>query len=348
MANSTYTSTSQIVKTRPRRKPGAPVKPKEKRVSKAPKLETVPEKPLASTRKKIKTEPQQAEPERTFQPMALVHYDELSAIWPADRRIPSVASRRAWALARNLKPDVVHRWWYRRRLVAKRARLTIPKDSYELDIGTPPTLVVVVKDEEEEKSRPKKKLKLNTDDNSADNPDLEHPRSPCSTFYDSILPSSDAISNTSISDATSTLGKRAYTRSLSSPARSCSPTFDFEVSSPIQIRYSPLPPSSPPPPASPADSDEELGRSSFYGLTLDNSPSELQLDERPQVHCNQGLDENSDFTCSLCSQAHTSLPGINSMLANLALSGLFFVSHLTFPYYMIIFTYSIFVRRSSH
>ncbi|KAF8228584.1 hypothetical protein L208DRAFT_1146067, partial [Tricholoma matsutake] len=51
--------------------------------------------------------------------------------------IDSVASRRAWALATNLNLDSVSCWWYRRKLVSRRVRLTIPKDTYELDVGTP-------------------------------------------------------------------------------------------------------------------------------------------------------------------------------------------------------------------
>ncbi|KAJ7752009.1 hypothetical protein B0H16DRAFT_1547078 [Mycena metata] len=81
-----------------------------------------------------------------------VHFDELYAIWPADPRIPSVDSRRAWALARNVTPNYVHTWFQRRRPAAKRLRLKIPKETYELPVGTPP--VVVVKDEPVESELP--------------------------------------------------------------------------------------------------------------------------------------------------------------------------------------------------
>ncbi|KAJ7046620.1 hypothetical protein C8F04DRAFT_1172520 [Mycena alexandri] len=81
-----------------------------------------------------------------------VHFDELYAIWPADPRLPSVDSRRAWALARNVTPTYVHNWFNRRRPVAKRLRLTIPKETYELPVGTPP--VVIVKDEPVESELP--------------------------------------------------------------------------------------------------------------------------------------------------------------------------------------------------
>ncbi|KAJ6620769.1 hypothetical protein B0H10DRAFT_1791300, partial [Mycena sp. CBHHK59/15] len=69
--------------------------------------------------------------------LALQHLDELNALWPADPRIPSVSSRRAWALARSVTPRYVHEWWSRRRPVAKKLRMVIPDDAYELSVGTP-------------------------------------------------------------------------------------------------------------------------------------------------------------------------------------------------------------------
>ncbi|KAF8816840.1 hypothetical protein BYT27DRAFT_7067549, partial [Phlegmacium glaucopus] len=66
-----------------------------------------------------------------------VHFEELSNIWEIDRRIPTVASRTAWSLARNLNPQNVNRWWYRRKIVAKKFKIKMPGDSYELDVGIP-------------------------------------------------------------------------------------------------------------------------------------------------------------------------------------------------------------------
>ncbi|KAJ7432342.1 hypothetical protein FB451DRAFT_1573177 [Mycena latifolia] len=79
--------------------------------------------------------------------LALVHIEELSVIWPADPRIPSVESRRAWAIARNIIPGKVHDWFSHRRRTAKKLRLKIPAETYELPVGTPPVIPVVVKDE---------------------------------------------------------------------------------------------------------------------------------------------------------------------------------------------------------
>lgn len=74
-----------------------------------------------------------------FRPIAKIHLDELKAIWPADPRIPSPASRRAWSLARKISPARVNSWWYNRKREAKRLRIKIPKtEEYELPIGEPP------------------------------------------------------------------------------------------------------------------------------------------------------------------------------------------------------------------
>lgn len=79
--------------------------------------------------------------------VALEHYAELALVWPADPRIPTAASRRAWCLARGLKPEVVNVWWYRRKTVAKRLGLRIPEDKYELDVGVPPVVAIKQYDE---------------------------------------------------------------------------------------------------------------------------------------------------------------------------------------------------------
>ncbi|KAH6905624.1 hypothetical protein BKA70DRAFT_490285 [Coprinopsis sp. MPI-PUGE-AT-0042] len=77
---------------------------------------------------------------RTYAQMHPLHSEELSALWPADHRIPTPASRNAWALARNLNPINVNAWWYRRKKVAKKLRIKIPRDEYVLDVGIPPVI----------------------------------------------------------------------------------------------------------------------------------------------------------------------------------------------------------------
>ncbi|KAH6888871.1 hypothetical protein BKA70DRAFT_1541405, partial [Coprinopsis sp. MPI-PUGE-AT-0042] len=77
---------------------------------------------------------------RTYASMHPLHSEELSSVWPADPRIPTPASRNAWALARNLNPINVNAWWYRRKKVAKKLRIKIPRDEYVLDVGIPPVI----------------------------------------------------------------------------------------------------------------------------------------------------------------------------------------------------------------
>ncbi|KAJ7075858.1 hypothetical protein B0H15DRAFT_865524 [Mycena belliarum] len=79
--------------------------------------------------------------------LAPVHLDELALIWPANPRIPSVESRRTWALARNILPGTVHHWFSHRRRAADKLCLKIPADTYELAVGTPPIIPVAVTDE---------------------------------------------------------------------------------------------------------------------------------------------------------------------------------------------------------
>ncbi|KAI0245865.1 hypothetical protein BJV78DRAFT_1259443 [Lactifluus subvellereus] len=64
---------------------------------------------------------------------------DLLIIWGRDQRVPSLTSRRKWALHRGLAPSTVSGWFYRRRtrhirLVGSAPALT---DSYDLNPGSP-------------------------------------------------------------------------------------------------------------------------------------------------------------------------------------------------------------------
>ncbi|KAF6745831.1 hypothetical protein DFP72DRAFT_1153217 [Ephemerocybe angulata] len=76
------------------------------------------------------------------------HFARLSAIWALDRRIPTPASRAAWAAARSLYPEKVHKWWYRCRARAKKMEIEIPEGSYEMEVGD-----VEAEEEEERMAR---------------------------------------------------------------------------------------------------------------------------------------------------------------------------------------------------
>ncbi|KAI6121291.1 hypothetical protein F5141DRAFT_1089224 [Pisolithus sp. B1] len=66
--------------------------------------------------------------------LSRIHLLELRAIWKEDQRVPSVASRRAWAISRNANPTLVNSWFHRRRAAAKRAGEPITLESYELSL----------------------------------------------------------------------------------------------------------------------------------------------------------------------------------------------------------------------
>ena len=78
-------------------------------------------------------------PKPKFRALTGVYSDELNAIWASDPRIPTHASRKAWATARGLNPTSVHNWWYRRRPRAKKLRIKIPNETYDMEVGRVPT-----------------------------------------------------------------------------------------------------------------------------------------------------------------------------------------------------------------
>jgi len=63
-----------------------------------------------------------------------VHLLELKAIWKEDKRVPSIASRRAWAVSRNSNLTSVVNWFSRKIRAAKLAGEPIPQGSYELPL----------------------------------------------------------------------------------------------------------------------------------------------------------------------------------------------------------------------
>ncbi|KAF9043354.1 hypothetical protein BJ165DRAFT_1529400 [Panaeolus papilionaceus] len=79
-----------------------------------------------------------------FSPIHAVHLAELNLIWPANPRIPTIASRRAWCAARNLDPRQVNRWWWKCKQTARTRRIFVPDENYELDVGIPPEIPLEV------------------------------------------------------------------------------------------------------------------------------------------------------------------------------------------------------------
>lgn len=63
--------------------------------------------------------------------------EELWSIWRADPRVPSIQSRRAWAIYHNANPRLVDSWFCRRRTGAKKAGQPIPGEPYDLPLDPP-------------------------------------------------------------------------------------------------------------------------------------------------------------------------------------------------------------------
>jgi hypothetical protein len=67
-----------------------------------------------------------------------VHLQELWDEWKSENRVPTVASRRAWAAARKVSPHHVHSWFSRRKTQANKAGRTLAEGTYVLSVGSPP------------------------------------------------------------------------------------------------------------------------------------------------------------------------------------------------------------------
>ncbi|KAF9466321.1 hypothetical protein BDZ94DRAFT_1306313 [Collybia nuda] len=282
MSIKTYTSTSEVIKTCARKRKAT----SNSCVRSPASLET-------SSRE------HDAEPQ-VYQPMALAHLDELAKIWDADKRTPSVLSRRAWALARNLKPEQVHRWWYRRKKVAKKARITIPNGSYELPIGTPPTIDQLVK---EEPDAPKLSGKISKVSQCTIDPWGRS--NPALTIIDPIRPSScgfklSSPSNTVIGRLRSSQSHRhysAYSPSRPLPALFMSHDMASKSLNPMDqtLSSSPLPSSSP---------VSALPEPCAFRQTASVIVDRIAGSTQPI--CNQGVNKISCYTCPLCTSTASS------------------------------------------
>ncbi|PPQ74659.1 hypothetical protein CVT26_005528 [Gymnopilus dilepis] len=256
-------------------------------VTKAPRSKNVPQPKAEDVETELTTSG------TPFQPIHALHFDELNRIWPNDRRIPSAESRRAWALARNLNPVNVHSWWYRRRKIAKKSKFSIPRDTYELEIGTPPELPVVVK--EEVAAADLLASELTGDDGIAASSDDSAMLSGTTggiftSDADSRLSECTASSLTLFSDVLDSQAPLASAKDAymhSSPSKVDLYFEDpFKLSSdvPSSSRWSSLPPSSPPLQSLPSSRvsspmDEYLETSKHLKLVLDTAPTTKPLSE---------------------------------------------------------------------
>ncbi|KAG1736638.1 uncharacterized protein EDB91DRAFT_1012979, partial [Suillus paluster] len=60
--------------------------------------------------------------------------EELWVIWKSDPRVPTIASRRAWAASRNISPMRIDNWFSLRKAQAKKTRQPISNETYELSL----------------------------------------------------------------------------------------------------------------------------------------------------------------------------------------------------------------------
>ena len=181
-------------------------------------------------------------------PLHALHFEELEKIWEADRRIPTVSSRRAWAEARDLNPTNVHSWWYRRRPLARKLKIKIPRDEYELGVGAPPVIPKI------EEINAEISTEMNEISGTASS-DVE------SELSSSLPVISDAQTSSSVACALDQpfMAPNPLFKELSSEMSayigSSSPVQDFSLPVPSSTstpsRDSSLPPSSPPPTSTP-------------------------------------------------------------------------------------------------
>lgn len=85
----------------------------------------------------IKSNPQEARspsPKASVPHMTLAAREELWAIWRSDPRVPTIASRHAWAASRNVSLIRVDQWFSSRKSKAKKSGQPVSNDSYELSL----------------------------------------------------------------------------------------------------------------------------------------------------------------------------------------------------------------------
>lgn len=67
------------------------------------------------------------------------HLAELNLMWALDKRMPTLSSRKAWAVARGANPAAVNSWFQRKRYAdGSRRGIRLPNGTYDLHIGDYP------------------------------------------------------------------------------------------------------------------------------------------------------------------------------------------------------------------
>jgi hypothetical protein len=103
----------------------------------------------------------------------------LSEIWRIDPRVPSIVSRRAWALANGYDPRKVNQWFNRRKAADKKAGRRVSEELYELSVDASTSSLSLAKD---------KDTTLGGEDSVSDGADLARSSGSRSS---SVMPPSD-------------------------------------------------------------------------------------------------------------------------------------------------------------
>ncbi|KAG2140499.1 uncharacterized protein EDB93DRAFT_1161480 [Suillus bovinus] len=213
--------------------------------------------------------------------------EELWVIWKSDPRVPTVASRHAWAVSRNISPLRVDQWFSNRKSQAKKQGRPISSDSYELSLkprAVPVTLEV-------------KRELLSPSPACSDRTDVDSPSDTLVTFG---AYGSDS-SCVSLRSSVSALSMRSSVSTLSMAPEPTQGNLyllhDVQNSSPVSRTLTPG-----------TDVEKDAGYDKdLYSLapsfslyddrSTDNIPCSEDLLQRV---CNQGESDISDFICTLC------------------------------------------------
>ncbi|OAX35887.1 hypothetical protein K503DRAFT_773037, partial [Rhizopogon vinicolor AM-OR11-026] len=88
----------------------------------------------------VKPEPQEVSIPKVSAPYLTPEVlQELWEIWKSDPRVPTAASRRAWAVSRNANPRRIHHWFY----IRKKTGNPISDETYELSLESRAVPVVL-------------------------------------------------------------------------------------------------------------------------------------------------------------------------------------------------------------
>ncbi|KAI3619937.1 hypothetical protein WG66_002961, partial [Moniliophthora roreri] len=234
---------------------------------------------------------------------------ELDAIWEADKRTPTLQSRRNWANARKINPQLVNRWYWKKKSYAKRQGVQLPSDTemYELDVGIPPEIQL------EEPPVVKTELKLELEDlivvpsltsalrNTRVSPTLRRSRRLAGLLDNGCQSSSSDIDAffhfSSMSSPTSSL---TTVYSSPSPSGSCTSIQGARAYTPFSTSKDSISGFTTPLP----QPEIEMLEPQHCGLSLpdDDTKAEMTCQEEPNLICseNNGAGEEASWICDLC------------------------------------------------